>query len=148
MPKSRTHKPSLHSRTPRTRNVSTKKSASINDTRPAVLFDTQQQRDIRSAPGAAPELVRSKSISPEADERQSNRMLSADRVLELIKSRLPVAFSHAVVVRKWVWVSFPDKQPRHITSVLSKLGFHWNSRRKVWQHPCGAIRAQSKGDFK
>jgi len=22
---------------------------------------------------------------------------------------------------------------------LSQLGFHWNNKRQVWQHPCGTI---------
>jgi hypothetical protein len=24
-----------------------------------------------------------------------------------------------------------------VTAHLAQLGFHWNRRRRVWQHPCG-----------
>jgi hypothetical protein len=46
------------------------------------------------------------------------------------------------VVGKWVWIQFSDKQPPTITSVLAELGFHWNSTRQAWQHPCGTIQRE------
>jgi hypothetical protein len=27
-----------------------------------------------------------------------------------------------------------------VTAQLAQLGFHWNRRRRVWQHPCGHSR--------
>jgi hypothetical protein len=29
---------------------------------------------------------------------------------------------------------------RYVTAELAQLGFHWNRRRQVWQHPCGQFR--------
>jgi hypothetical protein len=37
----------------------------------------------------------------------------------------------------------PVKETR---TQLKKLGFHWNGKRKCWQHPCGVHRTRSAGD--
>jgi hypothetical protein len=75
-------------------------------------------------------------------KRQANRELPTERVLELLKSALPIGFERAEVVGKWVWVAFTDKQPQIVTAALSQLGFHWNNRRQVWQHPCGVFKGE------
>jgi hypothetical protein len=58
-------------------------------------------------------------------------------VLKLLQKEAPRFWELAEVVGKWVWIRFDDKQPPTITAELSELGFHWNNRRQVWQHPCG-----------
>jgi hypothetical protein len=73
--------------------------------------------------------------------RQSNRRLHTERVIALLRKEK--FFALAEVVGKWVWIRFEDKQPVEVTSVLAQLGFHWNNRRQVWQHPCGT---PTKGD--
>ena len=75
-------------------------------------------------------------------KRAENRQLPTEKVLELLKRWLPVAFERAEVVGKWVWVAFTEKQPQSITAELSQLGFHWNNRRQVWQHPCGVFKGE------
>ena len=75
-------------------------------------------------------------------KRQANRELPTERVLELLKSALPIAFERAEIVGKWIWVAFTDKQPQSLTAQLSQLGFHWNNRRQVWQHPCGVFKGE------
>jgi hypothetical protein len=72
--------------------------------------------------------------------RRANRMLETEKLLALLRSDEPRFFEVAEVVGKWVWIQFSDKQPPTITSVLAELGFHWNSHRQAWQHPCGTIR--------
>jgi hypothetical protein len=52
----------------------------------------------------------------------------------------------AEVVGKWIWIQFDGKQPRQITAALAELGFHWNYRRQLWQHPCGTITPSSNQD--
>ena len=52
----------------------------------------------------------------------------------------PDLFPQAEIIGQWVWVTFPDKQPREVTAVLAQLGFHWNNKRQSWQHPCGTPR--------
>ncbi len=42
--------------------------------------------------------------------------------------------------------SLTDKQPREVTAVLAELGFHWNNKRQVWQHPCGALTEGTDSD--
>jgi hypothetical protein len=36
-----------------------------------------------------------------------------------------------------VWLAVSPKRQPHLATVLWTLGFHWNQRRGVWQHPCG-----------
>jgi hypothetical protein len=76
------------------------------------------------------------------EQRQANRQLPTEQVLDLLHRRLVHAFELAEVVGKWVWITFPEPQEQQITAELSQLGFHWNSRRKVWQHPCGVFKGE------
>ena len=78
--------------------------------------------------------------------REANRGLPTERVLALLQQEAPKFFDLAEVVGKWVWVQFTEKQPREVTSVLAQLGFHWNNKRKVWQHPCGALTEGTESD--
>lgn len=41
------------------------------------------------------------------------------------------------VVGSWVWVHQSPSLRHAERSALFELGFHWNPRRQVWQHPCG-----------
>jgi len=41
------------------------------------------------------------------------------------------------VVGKWVWLDVSPARKPMLAKVLWSLGFHWNQRRGVWQHPCG-----------
>lgn len=69
--------------------------------------------------------------------RRANRCLATGRLLALLRREAPRFFELAEVVGKWVWIQFSQKQPREVTRVLAELGFHWNSTRQTWQHPCG-----------
>ena len=70
-------------------------------------------------------------------ERDANRALSTDRVLELLRRWMPKQFALAEVVGKWVWITFTEQPAEQVRAELSQLGFHWNNYRKCWQHPCG-----------
>src|ERR1041385_7056000 len=59
-------------------------------------------------------------IRVDFEKRKANRELPTDRVLELLKRWLPVAFERAEVVGQWVWVAFDGKQPQQITAELSQ----------------------------
>ena len=76
------------------------------------------------------------------EQRQANRQLPTEQVLDLLQRRLARAYELAEVVGKWVWVAFSEPQDQQTTAELSQLGFHWNSKRKVWQHPCGVFRGE------
>ena len=78
--------------------------------------------------------------------RRANRALSTERVIQLLQREAPSFFAVAEVVGKWIWVQFTDKQPREVTAALAELGFHWNNKRQVWQHPCGALTAGTESD--
>ena len=67
-----------------------------------------------------------------------NRELPTQTVLALLKSQLPRQYELAEIVGKWIWLEFPKASHRAAANTLSRLGFHWNQRRCVWQHPCGA----------
>jgi hypothetical protein len=75
-----------------------------------------------------------------------NRGLSTDRVLDMLYHETPRLWELCQVVGKWVWIEFRQKQPRYITAELAQLGFHWNRRRQVWQHPCGQFRTGIRQD--
>ena len=74
--------------------------------------------------------------------RYANRALDTEKLLALLHSEMPRFFELAEVVGKWVWITFTEKQPSSITSVLAELGFHWNNTRQSWQHPCGTRKGE------
>lgn len=84
--------------------------------------------------------TRPKAGFPDAGIYQVNRQIATDDVLQLLQCWIPRAYEVAEVIGKWVWVSFTEPQPEEVTTQLYKLGFHFNSRRGLWQHPCGVTR--------
>jgi len=70
-------------------------------------------------------------------ERDFNRKLSVEKVLEKLERWMPEQFKLAEVVGKWIWITFPEPPLERVRAELSQLGFHWNNTRKCWQHPCG-----------
>ena len=79
-------------------------------------------------------------------KRREYREFPTDRVLDLLRAEEPRFFEIAEVVGKWVWIQFPEKQTRDVTAALSQFGFHWNSKRQAWQHPCGQFTTGSTAD--
>ena len=78
--------------------------------------------------------------------RRANRELTTERVLLLLQQEAPRFLELAQVVGKWIWIQFTDKQPREVTGKLAEFGFHWNNKRQVWQHPCGALTEGTASD--
>jgi hypothetical protein len=70
-------------------------------------------------------------------QREENRALPAEKVLDLLKRWMPRQYELAEVVGKWIWITFPEQPVERVRADLSELGFHWNNTRKCWQHPCG-----------
>src|SRR5207249_5933814 len=70
-------------------------------------------------------------------ERDFNRKLSVEQVLEKLRRWMPKQYELAEVVGKWIWITFPESPAERVRADLSQLGFHWNNSRKCWQHPCG-----------
>ena len=79
-------------------------------------------------------------------QREENRALATDKVLDLLRQWLPKAYDLAEVVGKWVWVTFPEQPAETVRGQLSQFGFHWNNSRKCWQHPCGQFRTEGSGE--
>ena len=73
----------------------------------------------------------------DTEARKQNRTLPTPKVLQLLQTTLPDAYGLAEVVGKWVWVHFQETPAAAIRQQLAQLGFHWNSQRQAWQHPCG-----------
>ena len=69
----------------------------------------------------------------------ANRRLSTEAVLNYLRTKLPQQYGLAEVVGKWVWLDVSPARKPGLASVLWALGFHWNQRRGVWQHPCGSF---------
>ena len=76
-------------------------------------------------------------------KHNANRELPTRTVLDLLKRELPSQYELAEIVGKWVWLDFPKASHRAAANTLYRLGFHWNQRRCVWQHPCGAFAPYS-----
>jgi hypothetical protein len=79
-------------------------------------------------------------------QRFYNRGLSTEKVLDLLYHETPRLWELAEVVGKWVWIQFEHRQPPTVTAELAQIGFHWNRRRQVWQHPCGRFCTGSRRD--
>jgi hypothetical protein len=77
------------------------------------------------------------------ERRRANRQLPANKLVALLRAEAPRFFEVAEIVGKWVWIQFGEKQPREVTAVLAQLGFHWNNKRQLWQHPCGTYRDEA-----
>jgi hypothetical protein len=94
---------------------------------------------------SAPANVRPSSVSnnsnaqPDFVRHCTNRRLSTETVLNYLRTRLPRQYEVAEVVGKWVWLDVSPARKPGLASVLWALGFHWNQRRGVWQHPCGSF---------
>ncbi|MFW9770323.1 MAG: hypothetical protein ACFFEM_16010, partial [Candidatus Thorarchaeota archaeon] len=70
-------------------------------------------------------------------EWRENRQLSTKAVI----ARLPENVKpYAFIVGAWVWIDFPRKPKAETLEKIKPLGFKWNKKRKVWQHPCGEFR--------
>lgn len=67
----------------------------------------------------------------------TNRGLSTESVLNYLRTKLPQQYERAEVVGKWVWLDVSPARKPALAKMLWALGFHWNQRRGVWQHPCG-----------
>ena len=78
-------------------------------------------------------------------EREANRALSTDKVLDLLRQWMPAQHHLAEVVGKWIWITFPEPPPEQVRGQLSQFGFHWNNTRKCWQHPCGHFATEGSG---
>jgi hypothetical protein len=63
--------------------------------------------------------------------------LPTETVINYLRTKLPKQYELAEVVGKWVWLDVSPARKPGLATVLWTLGFHWNSRRGVWQHPCG-----------
>lgn len=66
-----------------------------------------------------------------------NRRLNTETVLNHLRTKLPKQYELAEVVGKWIWLDVSPGGKSGLATVLWALGFHWNQRRGVWQHPCG-----------
>jgi hypothetical protein len=78
-------------------------------------------------------------------QREENRALPTDRVLDLLRRWMPAQYNLAEVGGKWVWITFPEQPAEQVRGQLSQFGFHWNNYRKCWQHPCGQFATESSG---
>ena len=79
-------------------------------------------------------------------ERDTNRALPTDQVLQKLRSTMPEQYNIAEVVGKWIWIAFGEIPSEQIRAKLSQLGFHWNNVRKCWQHPCGSVTQRGTQD--
>jgi hypothetical protein len=75
-----------------------------------------------------------------------NRDNPAELVLLKMKLEKPDFLKYASIVGAWVWVAFPDKPTRDTCDWLVSQGFHYNAKRKIWQHRGGRPSMHSPSD--
>jgi hypothetical protein len=114
--------------------------------RSAQLSSTAVENNAASAAVAAPVERKDSRLPIDREQRSQNRKLPTPKVLNTLLTSLPDAYRLAEVVGKWVWVQFKETPTPEIRQQLSQLGFHWNSERKAWQHPCGQFSLGSVAD--
>ena len=119
------------------------KQAAYGETRTANIKKKLMKNIRLSVEASAPaNAVQQSSIGTEKHrafvKHNANRELRTQTVLDLLKAQLPRQYELAEIVGKWVWIDFPAASHRAAANTLWRLGFHWNQRRCVWQHPCGA----------
>jgi hypothetical protein len=109
-------------------------------------FQKKAMKTTHQNEASAPANVRSSSVSKTSKAMQAefvrhceNRRLSTETVLNYLRTRLPRQYEVAEVVGKWVWLDVSPARKPNLASLLWALGFHWNQRRGVWQHPCGTF---------
>jgi hypothetical protein len=97
------------------------------------------EAETAKAPEGAETVTQNAPVKPYVNfkERDFNRSLPVEKVLEKLKRWFPAQYELAEVVGKWVWITFPEPPAERVRAELSQLGFHWNNTRKCWQHPCG-----------
>jgi hypothetical protein len=109
------------------------KQAAYGETRTAIIKKKLMKNKFQ-VEAAAP----ANAVQPSSIKYNYNRELPTQRVLDLLKAQLPRQYELAEIVGQWIWLEFPKAGHRAAANTLHRLGFHWNQRRCVWQHPCGA----------
>jgi hypothetical protein len=115
------------------------KQAANGETRTAILKKKLMKNKIQGeAATPANAGQQSSNRAARVSPYNYNRELSTQTVLGLLKRELPSQYELAEIVGRWIWLDFPARSHRAAANTLYRLGFHWNQRRCVWQHPCGA----------
>jgi hypothetical protein len=112
------------------------KQAAYGETRTAIIKKKLMKNQL-SGEAAAPANAVQPSSTAGVVKHHANRTLPTQRVLELLRTQLPRQYELAEVVGKWVWLDVSPAGKPALARLLWALGFHWNQRRGVWQHPCG-----------
>jgi hypothetical protein len=98
---------------------------------------TTSQLNEASAPANVRPSSVAKTKQTDFAKHCANRRLSTEAVLNCLRTLLPSQYELAEVVGKWVWLDVSPTRKPGLANLLWSLGFHWNQRRGVWQHPCG-----------
>jgi hypothetical protein len=121
-------------------------------TKTQIKTNTKNSKELQSRSEQVGTVNRAQDKAPRVlpfvdhEEREANRCLCTERVLELLRRWQPEQYNLAEVVGHWIWITFPEPPLEKVRAELSQLGFHWNNTRKCWQHPCGETRARGQQD--
>ena len=117
------------------------KQAAYGETRTAIIKKKLMKNKLQieaAAPANASQLSSTKANKQTGFVSHcANRGLSTEAVLNCLRQQLPRQYELAEVVGKWVWLDVSPAGKPALAKLLWALGFHWNQRRNVWQHPCG-----------
>jgi len=113
------------------------KQAAYGETRTAIIKKKLMKNKFSIEAAAPANAVQPSSTKTVFIKHHANRQLPTQTVLALLKAQLPRQYELAEVVGQWVWLDASPARKPMLAKVLWTLGFHWNQRRGVWQHPCG-----------
>jgi len=105
---------------------------------------SSEKNQTRAGTGATASPQPDTRLAVDYEKRQLNRTLNADSVLNMLAGTLPEFVSKAFTVGGWVWIAFDTAPAAEVRQQLSQIGFHWNTKRQLWQHPCGKFTYASK----
>jgi hypothetical protein len=114
------------------------KQAAYGETRTAIIKKKLMKNKFQIEAATPANASQLSSIRTKQVRYNYNRELPMQRVLDYLRTQMPQQYELAEIVGKWVWLDFPAASHRVAANTLWRLGFHWNQRRCVWQHPCGA----------
>jgi hypothetical protein len=102
---------------------------------------------VKAQAGAGAEPAKPETRLPvDPAKRALNRTLNAQTVLNLLAGTLPDVMAKAFQVGAWVWIAFDTAPAPEVRQQLSQIGFQWNTKRQLWQHPCGKYTYGSQAD--
>jgi len=71
------------------------------------------------------------------------RAIQNDKLVHLAQEVAHITGGQAEIVGDWIWLRFSEKPSEDCRTYLKDMGFHWNSKRMIWQYAGSQKRVSS-----